>query len=106
MVASLSLLVIPRLVYSEGPLLNRLSRYHHSRCHYLDRLHIRYTVISLLRTVRVLLLYRCFIAKRPPTSYAFLPQIVAWSILFGVSASNYDLSSPSMGDSRTVIGNR
>ncbi|SLM35290.1 nucleoside [Lasallia pustulata] len=38
--------------------------------------------------------------------YAFLPQIVVWSILLGVSASNYDLSSPSMGDARTIIGNR
>lgn len=106
MVASLLSLVIPRLVYLERPLLNRPSRYYHSRCNYLGRLHIRYTAISLLRTVRFLLLYIYFVAKRSPTSYAFLPQIVAWSILYGVSTSNYDLSTPSMGDSRTIIGNR
>lgn len=38
--------------------------------------------------------------------YAFLPQIVAVSILYGVSASHYDLNAPSTGDSQTIIGNR
>ncbi|KAL2868027.1 purine-cytosine permease family protein [Aspergillus lucknowensis] len=38
--------------------------------------------------------------------FAFLPQIVALSILFGVSSSKFDLSTPSDGDTRTVIGNR
>ncbi|KAL2041934.1 hypothetical protein N7G274_005122 [Stereocaulon virgatum] len=38
--------------------------------------------------------------------YAWLPQLIALSILYGVSASQYDLRTPSVGDSRTVIGNR
>ena len=38
--------------------------------------------------------------------YAWLPQLVAISILYGVSSSHYDLSTPSQGDSRTVTGNR
>lgn len=38
--------------------------------------------------------------------YAFIPQLVAYSILYGVSSHNYDLSTPSQGDSRTVIGRR
>ncbi|KAL8708348.1 MAG: hypothetical protein Q9220_006728 [cf. Caloplaca sp. 1 TL-2023] len=38
--------------------------------------------------------------------YAFIPPLIAFSILYGVSAHNYDLSTPSLGDSRTVIGNR
>ncbi|KAL8821916.1 MAG: hypothetical protein Q9223_000146 [Gallowayella weberi] len=38
--------------------------------------------------------------------YAFIPQLIAYSILYGVSSHNYDLSSPSQGDSRTVIGRR
>ena len=38
--------------------------------------------------------------------YAWLPQLIAVSILYGVSASQYDLQTPSMGDARTVIGNR
>ena len=38
--------------------------------------------------------------------YAWLPQLIALSILYGVSASQYNLQTPSMGDSRTVIGNR
>ncbi|KAL8737518.1 MAG: hypothetical protein Q9181_001596 [Wetmoreana brouardii] len=38
--------------------------------------------------------------------YAFVPQLVAYSILYGVSSHNYDLSTPSQGDNRTVIGNR
>ncbi|KAI4113857.1 MAG: hypothetical protein LQ338_008099 [Usnochroma carphineum] len=38
--------------------------------------------------------------------YAFIPQLIAYSILYGVSSHNYDLSTPSQGDSRTVIGNR
>lgn len=38
--------------------------------------------------------------------YAWLPQLIAVSILYGISASQYDLQAPSMGDSRTVVGNR
>ena len=38
--------------------------------------------------------------------YAFIPQVIAVSILYGVSAKDYDLSSPSTGDARTVTGNR
>lgn len=38
--------------------------------------------------------------------YAFIPQIIAVSILFGVSAPNFDLQTPSIGDSRTIAGNR
>ena len=38
--------------------------------------------------------------------YAWLPQLIAISILYGVSSSQYDLSTPSTGDTRTVIGNR
>ncbi|KAL9019279.1 MAG: hypothetical protein Q9185_003453 [Variospora sp. 1 TL-2023] len=38
--------------------------------------------------------------------YAYIPQLIAFSILYGVSAHNYDLSTPSQGDSRTIIGNR
>ena len=38
--------------------------------------------------------------------YAWLPQLIAISILYGVSASRYDLQTPSMGDSRTVTGSR
>jgi len=38
--------------------------------------------------------------------YAWLPQLIAVSILFGVSASQFDLQTPSTGDSRTIIGNR
>ncbi|KAL8671238.1 MAG: hypothetical protein Q9168_004270 [Polycauliona sp. 1 TL-2023] len=38
--------------------------------------------------------------------YAFIPQLVAYSILYGVSSHNYDLATPSQGDARTVVGNR
>ncbi|KAK2757050.1 hypothetical protein FQN54_005019 [Arachnomyces sp. PD_36] len=38
--------------------------------------------------------------------YAFLPQIIVVSILYGVSSAKYDLDTPSVGDSRTVAGNR
>jgi NO-binding membrane sensor protein with MHYT domain len=38
--------------------------------------------------------------------FAFLPQVIVVSILFGVSSSKFDLSTPSHGDTRTVIGNR
>lgn len=38
--------------------------------------------------------------------YAWLPQVITISILYGVSASQYDLVTPSAGDPRTVIGNR
>jgi purine-cytosine permease-like protein len=38
--------------------------------------------------------------------YAFIPQIIVFSILFGVSAKHYDLTTPSTGDPRTVAGDR
>ncbi|KAL8735385.1 MAG: hypothetical protein Q9166_000930 [cf. Caloplaca sp. 2 TL-2023] len=38
--------------------------------------------------------------------YAFIPPLIAFSILYSVSSHNYDLSTPSQGDSRTVTGNR
>ncbi|KAL3474207.1 permease for cytosine/purines, uracil, thiamine, allantoin-domain-containing protein [Aspergillus californicus] len=38
--------------------------------------------------------------------FAFLPQIIVVSILFGVSANKFDLSTPSQGDTRTIVGNR
>ncbi|MCJ1308917.1 hypothetical protein MMC25_002572 [Agyrium rufum] len=38
--------------------------------------------------------------------YAFIPQLVVVSILYGVSSKNYDLSTPSEGNPRTIIGNR
>ncbi|KAI4272084.1 MAG: hypothetical protein LQ337_005544 [Flavoplaca oasis] len=38
--------------------------------------------------------------------YAFIPQLITYSILYGVSSQNYDLSTPSQGDSRTVVGSR
>ncbi|KAL4808921.1 permease for cytosine/purines, uracil, thiamine, allantoin-domain-containing protein [Aspergillus unguis] len=38
--------------------------------------------------------------------FAFLPQVIVICILFGVSSSKFDLSTPSQGDTRTVIGNR
>ncbi|KAL9124005.1 MAG: hypothetical protein Q9217_006624 [Psora testacea] len=38
--------------------------------------------------------------------YAWFPQLIAVSILYGVSSSEFDLSTPSQGDSRTRIGNR
>ena len=38
--------------------------------------------------------------------YAFIPQVIAVSILYGVSSSKSDLQTPSTGDTLTVIGNR
>ena len=38
--------------------------------------------------------------------YAWLPQLIAMSILYGVSASHYDFKTQSTGDSRTIIGDR
>ncbi|OJK03130.1 hypothetical protein ASPACDRAFT_76209 [Aspergillus aculeatus ATCC 16872] len=38
--------------------------------------------------------------------FAFLPQLVVVSILFGVSAKHFDLSASSTGDARTIAGNR
>jgi purine-cytosine permease-like protein len=38
--------------------------------------------------------------------YAFIPQIIVFSILFGISAKHYDLTTPSAGDPRTVTGDR
>lgn len=38
--------------------------------------------------------------------FAFLPQLIVICVLFGVSAKHYDLTTPSAGDTRTVIGNR
>lgn len=38
--------------------------------------------------------------------YAFIPQLIIYCILAGVSAKHYDLSTPSQGDPRTVTGSR
>jgi purine-cytosine permease-like protein len=38
--------------------------------------------------------------------FAFLPQLIVICILFGVSANKYDLAASSVGDARTVAGNR
>jgi NCS1 nucleoside transporter family len=38
--------------------------------------------------------------------YAFIPQIIVFCILFGISAKHYDLTTPSAGDPRTVAGDR
>ncbi|PYH40934.1 purine-cytosine permease family protein [Aspergillus saccharolyticus JOP 1030-1] len=38
--------------------------------------------------------------------FAFLPQLIVVSILFGVSSKNYDLSASSTGDASTIAGNR
>ncbi|PTU25095.1 hypothetical protein P175DRAFT_0428128 [Aspergillus ochraceoroseus IBT 24754] len=38
--------------------------------------------------------------------FAFLPQLIVMCILFGVSSSKFDLSTVSVGDPRTVVGNR
>ena len=38
--------------------------------------------------------------------YAWLPQIIAFSILSGVSASHFDLGALTEGDPRTKVGNR
>ena len=38
--------------------------------------------------------------------YAWLPQLIAISVLYGVSASDFDLATPTEGDSRTSAGNR
>ena len=38
--------------------------------------------------------------------YAWLPQLIAFCILYGVSASQYNLATPTEGDLRTRVGNR
>ena len=38
--------------------------------------------------------------------FAFLPQLIVTSILFGVAAKHFDLSTPSIGDVATIRGNR
>lgn len=38
--------------------------------------------------------------------FAFIPQLIVFSILFGVAAKHFDLSSPSVGNTSTIIGNR
>ena len=38
--------------------------------------------------------------------YAWLPQLIAFCILYGVSASQFDLTTPTEGDPRTRVGNR
>lgn len=38
--------------------------------------------------------------------FAWIPQLIVLCILYGVSAKYFDLSYTSVGDSRTVIGNR
>lgn len=38
--------------------------------------------------------------------FAWIPQLIVLSILYGVSAKYFDSSTPSQGDARTVAGNR
>lgn len=38
--------------------------------------------------------------------YAFIPQLIVFSILYGIAAKRFDLVTPSAGDPRTVAGNR
>ncbi|KAJ5156209.1 Permease cytosine/purine uracil thiamine allantoin [Penicillium capsulatum] len=38
--------------------------------------------------------------------FAFLPQVIVVCMLFGVASAKFDLSTPSLGDARTVAGNR
>jgi purine-cytosine permease-like protein len=38
--------------------------------------------------------------------FAFVPQLIVFSILFGVASKKFDLVTPSVGDRRTVAGNR
>ncbi|KAJ6171893.1 Permease cytosine/purine uracilthiamine allantoin [Penicillium chermesinum] len=38
--------------------------------------------------------------------YAFLPQLIVFCILFGVSSTKFDLATATVGDARTVAGNR
>lgn len=38
--------------------------------------------------------------------FAWIPQLIVYSILFGVSAKHFDLTGQSVGDGRTVAGNR
>jgi purine-cytosine permease-like protein len=38
--------------------------------------------------------------------FAFLPQLIVVSILFGVAARNFDLTTPSNGGTATIAGNR
>ena len=38
--------------------------------------------------------------------YAWFPSLIGVSILYGVASKHFDLSTPSQGDPRTVIGNR
>ena len=38
--------------------------------------------------------------------YAFLPQLIAICIFYGVAAPTFDLQTPSTGDSATIIGSR
>lgn len=38
--------------------------------------------------------------------YAFIPQLIVFSILFGVASKHFDLTFTTVGDPRTVAGNR
>lgn len=38
--------------------------------------------------------------------FAFLPQVIVFSILFGIAGKHFDLITPSVGDAATVAGNR
>ena len=66
-----------------------------------------YSNFSLLRTVQ-LFLPNLNHLETPNIfcSYAFLPQLIVICILYGISAKNFDLTTPSTGDPRTVAGNR
>jgi purine-cytosine permease-like protein len=38
--------------------------------------------------------------------FAFVPQVIVFSILFGVAANHFDLSAPSVGDTDTIAANQ
>ena len=57
-------------------------------------------VISWLITTFGISIYHMYMR------YAWLPQLIAYCILYGVSASHFDLAAPTQGDLRTRVGNR
>jgi purine-cytosine permease-like protein len=67
---------------------------------------IRNQVLSLLRTVYRKIIKTQKIRTNIVCRFAFLPQLIVICILYGVSAKNYDLQTPSVGNSSTIAGNR
>ena len=78
---------------------------HRHRCHHhLASYYVWHSSLSLLRAVR-----RVGSSTRvllTTASYAFIPQLIVIIILYAVSGKNFDLAMPSVGDARTVTGNR